>query len=244
MDGNFLEILGVADAAKIVPTTETEFSFGAYNAEFLDRREGMSQLVLDTADARADQREFMAAGLRTYAPFDFERDATLPDGSVVRVGFSLAFVTDERTPEAVYFVCQQQAPQYFWRPEFQQHANGASQIAEVMMVAEEPHAIADLWRRLLGPTAVTEDGDALRARSARGRVSVLTPQGLVERWPGAEIDAAPETPYFAGCRVEVAALDTVRAILQNNGVAHEDAGASIVVLPRDLNNFALEFGEA
>ena len=243
MDGNFLEILGVVDATGIVPTTQTEFSFGAFNAEFLGRREGMSQLVFDSADARADQRAFLAMGLRTYAPFEFERDTTLPDGATARVGFSLAFVTDARTPEAAYFVCQQLAPEHFWRAEFQAHPNGARQISEVVMVAEEPASIADLWRRLLGPAAVTEQGDCSSAQSTRGRIAILTPHAFAERWPNAQIQGAPETPYFAGCRVTVDALDTVRTILRENEVTHEDVGASLRIAPPDLNNFALEFTE-
>ena len=51
-------------------------------------------LVFASDDARRDQAAFAESGLETYAPFDFERRAKLPDGSEVTVGFSLAFVTD------------------------------------------------------------------------------------------------------------------------------------------------------
>ena len=37
-------------------------------------------MVFASDDARADIRSFSAAGLPTFAPFDFERLAQLPDG--------------------------------------------------------------------------------------------------------------------------------------------------------------------
>src|SRR6185295_4118129 len=125
LNGCFLEILGIADTAKIPPHAPGTFSFGAHNRGFLAAREGMSMLVFQSHDARRDQVEFAAAGLHTFAPFDFGRDAKLPDGGIVRVAFSLAFVTDPRMPDSALFTCQQHAPKFFWKREYQVHANGA-----------------------------------------------------------------------------------------------------------------------
>ena len=79
--------------------------------------------------------------------FNFGREATLPDGSKARVDFSLAFVTEPSMPDAVFFTCQQHAPQYFWRPEYQKHANGAIRIAEVVMSAARPDALSEISSR-------------------------------------------------------------------------------------------------
>ena len=83
--GNFLELLAVADRSLIKPVGEGEFGFAAFNERFLAAREGMSMLVFASDDARRDQQEFAASGLDTYAPFDFSRQAVLPDGSAVTV---------------------------------------------------------------------------------------------------------------------------------------------------------------
>src|SRR5262249_40923795 len=70
-----------------------QFSFAAFNRDYLQRHEGCSMLVLDTADARADIETWRAAGLQTYAPFDFSRAAKMADGRDITVSFSLAFVS-------------------------------------------------------------------------------------------------------------------------------------------------------
>src|SRR5262249_61649405 len=78
LNGCFLELLGVAESARIAPHEPGKFSFGAYNRDFLAKREGMSMLVFQSHDVRRDQAEFKAAGLETYAPFDFAREAQPP----------------------------------------------------------------------------------------------------------------------------------------------------------------------
>ncbi|HJS31132.1 MAG TPA: VOC family protein, partial [Alphaproteobacteria bacterium] len=153
LDGAFLELLGVADAAKIAPATPGAFGFGAFNRDFLVRREGLSMLVFESHDARADRDEFAAKRLSDFAVFDFERQTRLPDGGTARVAFSLAFVADSRMPEAAFFVCQQHAPQHFWKPEYQRHANGARAIAEVFLVADDPRSLADFFARMQGERA-------------------------------------------------------------------------------------------
>ena len=153
LQGNFLELLSVADPAAITKAVPGKFSFGAYNQAFLEKREGFSMLVLASKDAAADAVEFKNLGLDAYELFKFGREATLPDGSKARVDFSLAFVTEPSMPEAVFFTCQQHAPQYFWRPEYQRHANGALRIAEVVMSAGDPARYQRFFTRLMGESA-------------------------------------------------------------------------------------------
>ena len=149
-----------------------KFSFGAYNQAFLEKREGFSMLVLASKDAAADAAEFKRLGLDAYDVFKFGREATLPDGSKARVDFSLAFVTEPSMPEAVFFTCQQHAPQYFWRPEYQRHANGAIRIAEVVMSAGDPARYQSFFSRLMGESATTI---ARWAGGRRGRRAVDDP---------------------------------------------------------------------
>jgi catechol 2,3-dioxygenase-like lactoylglutathione lyase family enzyme len=238
--GCFLELLGVADAGRIAPAKPGEFGFGARNRDFLARREGMSMLVFQSHDARRDQAEFAASGLETYAPFDFGRDAKQPDGSIARVAFSLAFVTDPRMPEAAFFTCQQHAPQYFWKLEYQTHANGARTIAEVTMAAPDPPALGDFFAKLQGKESVRIEGGALRVATARGRVAVLTPAALAARFPGGAAASSP-TPYFAAFRVGGVDPVAQAARLKSAGIPHHLAGSTVQVAPSAAFGVAIEF---
>src|SRR5260370_27221624 len=105
--------------------------------------------VFQSADARHDQAEFAVRGLETSEPFDFSRQAKLPDGSLKTVAFSLAFVTEPRMPDAAFFTCQQHAPEFFWKPDYQRHANGARAVVEVVMLANDPGGLPELLGQLI-----------------------------------------------------------------------------------------------
>ena len=139
LDGFFLEFLHLPNPHLVPKVADGEFGFAAYNADYLkDGGEGISMLVFETADAAAEQARFVREGLDTYKTFDFSRLAKQPDGEEVTVGFSLAFATHADMPKAAFFYCQQHAPQYFWKSEYQRHANTAVAIGEVAMVATNP----------------------------------------------------------------------------------------------------------
>ena len=126
-------------------------------------------LVGKSFDARKDAASFEASGISGFDVFDFAREGKRPDGSPVKVAFSLAFARDPSSPNLGFFVCQQHYPENFWNPDFQRHANGASGIPGVVMVADNPTdhhiflkaftGVSDLHSSSLGITARTENGD-------------------------------------------------------------------------------------
>jgi catechol 2,3-dioxygenase-like lactoylglutathione lyase family enzyme len=242
--GSFLEILAVAEPAKIAPPEPGGFSFGWFNASFLEKREGFSMLVLQTQDARADSRAFQAAGLDAYPPFYFERQAKLPDGTQAMVAFTTAFVADPRMPEAGFFTCQQHSPQHFWRPEYQKHANGALGVTEAMMRAPDPLAFAEFFAGLQDKDAVRPSPGRLDVAMGDGRLTVLDPRGIAARFPGMEFAGAKDGPVFVGYRVKVADLAAAGALLKKNGVAHRRVGDALVVGPREAFGAAVEFARA
>ncbi len=241
LQGNFIELLSVVAPEKIPAMAPGTFSFGAFNQDFLARREGMSMLVFQSDDARRDQREFAEKGLTTYAPFDFSRSATLPDGGTVTVGFSLAFVTDPRMPEAAFFVCQQHAPEHFWKPDYQQHANGAHAVDEVLMVAEAPASYAGLFESLQGPQNVSGAEGELSVTTALGRITLLDPTAFAARFPDVANLGAPATPRFAGYRIKVADLGRSRTLFRQAGIEFRDEDDRIWIPSPEAFGISIEF---
>jgi len=139
LQGGFLEILGVTEPDWIAPAGPGQFSFGAYNRDYLARGEGMSMIAMQGADWNADRADFQAAGLQLAAPFAFARMAKQPDGSEVEMGFDLTFAPRADAPDAVFFTCcHRHAPEHFYKSQYQAHANGATRIAGVSI--ETPDA--------------------------------------------------------------------------------------------------------
>src|ERR1700753_3311258 len=102
----YIELLEVAEPEKIVPHGARSFSFGAFNRDFLTRRQGLSMLLLNSRDATADARSFEASGIGAFDVFDFAREGKRPDGSGVKLAFSLAFAIAPNSPDAGFGVCQ------------------------------------------------------------------------------------------------------------------------------------------
>ncbi len=228
---SYLELLTVDDPAKIGAAQAGEFSFGVYNRDFLQRREGFSMLAFASDDARRDRAEFAAAGFITYPPFDFARTARLPTGQEVTLAFTLGFLSDPRLTEAAFFVCQHRTPEALWRPDYQRHANGATHVIETVMVAEDLVALAEIFVRLQGENAVSARDGGLAVATARGAVTVLTPEAAAERFPGLPLAEAPAGPHFVGYRVAVSDLDAVRMRFDASDVRYRPLAGAVQVAP-------------
>jgi catechol 2,3-dioxygenase-like lactoylglutathione lyase family enzyme len=109
----FIELLEVAEPEKIAPHGPRSFSFGAFNRDFLRLGEGLSMLILNSRNAADDARAFAASGIGDFEVFDFSREGKRPDGTVVKLAFSLAFAQDKISPEVGFAACQHHFPENF-----------------------------------------------------------------------------------------------------------------------------------
>jgi catechol 2,3-dioxygenase-like lactoylglutathione lyase family enzyme len=170
--GSFVELITVGEPRLILSPPTGAFSFGGFTRDFLARGEGLSMLVLEGKGAAADVATFHKAGIGHFDKFDFEREAKRPDGSTVRVGFSLAFATDPKAPDTGYFTCQQHYPEDFWNPAFQTHPNGVAGIAGVTLVAENPADHTAFFRAFSGVSDV-KSSNGISIKTPRGEIQVM-----------------------------------------------------------------------
>jgi catechol 2,3-dioxygenase-like lactoylglutathione lyase family enzyme len=224
----FLELVSVADAALIPPHEPGFFSFGAFVAESLKRRQGMAMLVLESRDAKADARDFAHAGIGDYAPFFFEREGRRPDGSPMRVAFTLAFARDIAASRCGFFTCQQHEPQNFWNPAFQHHANHASGVAAVLMAAENPTDHHIFLQAFTGQRGPRSSSFGLSFALPRGRLDVLTPAAAAALTGVPDLARVAE-PQFIGFVVSVPDLDQMAARLAAEHVPVTRIGSRLIV---------------
>ncbi len=198
--GFFIELLTLAEPDKL---DDSGFSqqFGVYNRDFTARHEGLSMLVLESKDSAADVAAFKAAGVAASDSMRFEREGQRPDGTPVHVAFSLAFARDKAASEARFFTCQQHYPENFWNPAFQQHANGATGIGAVIMVASEPARHRDFLLAYTGVAAADADRESFRIALPRGAIEVMTPHAYTLRYDLSPPDMA-HGPRLAAMRFD------------------------------------------
>ena len=173
--GVFIELLTIGEPGLIRPAKPRSVAFGAFTQRFLERGEGLSMLVLEGKGAAADADAFRAAGLGDFDVFDFEREGKRPDGSTVKVAFSLAFAQDTRAPDTGFFTCQQHYPENFWNPAFQTHANGVSGVAGVVFVAENPADHHVFFKAFAGVSDLKSTSSGLTIETPRGEIQVMDP---------------------------------------------------------------------
>jgi catechol 2,3-dioxygenase-like lactoylglutathione lyase family enzyme len=230
LPGFFVELLTVGEPDQIAEAAPGTFSFGAFTRDFLARGEGLAMLVLEGHDAAGDAQAFRRAGIGDFAPFRFEREGRKPDGRVVKLGFSLAFARDERAPDTCFFTCQQHYPENFWDPAFQAHPNGATGVAAVVLVAENPtdhhiflsafSAVRDLHATSTGVTVETP----------RGAIQAMDPAAFRLHYGVAPPDVAAGA-RLAAVKLTVRDVAMTQAVLAKSGVAAADHMGRLVVGP-------------
>jgi hypothetical protein len=221
--GFFVELLTVGEPALIPPARPRAFSFGAFTQEFLARREGLAMLVLEGKGV-ADAEAFRAARIGDFDVFDFEREGRRPDGSPVKVAFSLAFAADRQAPDTGFFTCQQHHPENFWNPAFQSHPNTVSGVAGVVFVAENPADHHVFLKAFAGVSDLKSTSSGITIETPRGEIQVMDPAAFGLHYGTAPPDVSRGL-RLAALRFFARDMQVARAILKD---AAEHRGKLVV----------------
>ena len=216
-DRFFIELLTIGEPDKIPPHRDGTFSFGAFQRDYLAAREGLSMLLLASDDAAADLRRFVASGIAAGEVFTFGREGRRPDGSVVKLQFSLAFARDPLSPQAGFATCQHHYPENFWNPAFQAHANGARAATAVVMVADNPTDHHIFLEAFTGSRYLRSTSIGVTAPTKRGEIDIVEPVSLRDQY-GITVPSEGEGASFGGLRIAADDLGVVERLLQDHKI--------------------------
>jgi Glyoxalase-like domain len=239
----YIEILTVAEPEKIVPHGARSFSFGAYHRDFLASREGFSMLILNSSNAVEDARSFETTGIGGFEVFDFSREGAKPDGTPVKLAFSLAFARDPASPNVRFAVCQHHFPENFWDPAFQTHANGVRTVPGVAMVAENPTDHHIFLKAFTGVSDLHSSSIGIRARTENGDVEIVEPVAGRDRF-GILPDVNGGGMTLNALRFEVEDIAQVETRLRQNGIGSQRHVGRLVVPPDAAHGAILIFETA
>ena len=220
---SFVELLTVAEPQKIVPFALRRYSFGAFNRNFLEKSEGLSMLVLEGRNPKGDADEFRAAGIGDFETFHFEREGRGPDGTPVRVAFTLSFAADPKAPETGFFTCRHHHPENFWNPAFQNHRNGAHGIAGVVLVAENPSDHHIFLSAFVGERELQSSSAGITVKTPHGEIQVMDEAAFrahfgTESLLGAAPSASGGGARLAALRFAVRDPGAAEAVLRASGI--------------------------
>lgn len=242
-DGTYLEPLGVASREACEASAAGGNVFVARDRAFRFRcgEDGLSAIVLGTADAAADHARLRKAGLSGGDLLEFSRPFRLADGSSAEASFRLAFAADLRSPDFFLFCCERTSQRPKIVPDLLKHANGATGIARVVLVEENPSDFQLLLEEALQQREVTAHSFGIDLDTGNAVVSALTPAGF-EAWFGLPVG---EGRGLRGAAVVFRAerLDAVEALLRRNDIAYEHRHRRILVRPAPGQGVVFAFEE-
>jgi catechol 2,3-dioxygenase-like lactoylglutathione lyase family enzyme len=239
LPGFFVELLTVAEPEKL-GTDGFSALFGTFNRVFLKDQEGLSLLILESADAAADAAMFREAGIGVSDALHFAREGKRPDGTAVKVAFSLAFARDAKAPAIGFAACQQHFPENFWNPASQQHRNTASGIEAVVLVAENPSDHHIFLSAFTGVRDLHATSIGVTASTPRGDVKLMDPAAFRSHF-GTEPPEISRGARLAAMQFRVPDRAALAAALDAGGIAYSSRMAATVVAPETAMGATLVF---
>jgi catechol 2,3-dioxygenase-like lactoylglutathione lyase family enzyme len=212
-----------------------------YYTEFARAGAGLAAIALKTDNAKGAYTEMLWAGFAPSDPVDFSRPVEVPGGKR-DARFRVSMAARDSTPGGQIFVCEHLTSELVWRPEHLRHANGATGIAAVAIVADDVAATARPYERLFARQAepiaeglkVPTGGDA--------PLAFVTARSLAAKLPNVRLDARPG-PLMAALFVRVADRDAAEAALRAGGFRPARMPDDSVALGADAaHGVALVFG--
>jgi hypothetical protein len=184
----------------------------------------------------------MAAGLPILPVQSFSRPVELDD-TRQDARFRTTRLDAAKVPMGRVYFCEHLTPELVWRPEWQEHPNGARAIKRIVVATPDPNRSADLFRGLFGPAAVTPRDGSCAVAAGRARVELRTPQAVAVEFGDASTDPAGRREYLAAVEIGVGSLtETARHLRDIPGMRSEPQRA--IVPARAAFNTTLVFSES
>lgn len=242
LPGFFVELLTFAEPDKL-GSDGLSRHFGAPNRDFLTRHEGFSGLLLASRDAADDATQFRGAGIAASEILRFGREGRRPDGTPIRLAFSLTFARDPAGADALFASCQHHFAENFWNPAFQEHRNGATGVAGVVMVAENPSDHHIFLSALTGERELLATSTGITVQTPRGTIQVMEPSAYERHFGVAPPDLA-HGARLAAVILAVSDRTLVAKLLEEAKIPSATRMDRIVVGPRDAMGATLVFEQS
>ncbi|MBL6953270.1 MAG: VOC family protein [Alphaproteobacteria bacterium] len=190
---------------------------------------GINGLVFKTPDVDETFAHLQALDMAGDPPKAFTRPVKLADGEA-DAAFRTVAVRPGIFPGGRVYYCEHGTPELVWRPEWQNHGNGAQSISEFVVASTDHQQEAENFARLLH-SKVDGAGDSLGVAYKGGHISVMTPAAYGERYGALASPMAGRSSFFGALVFRSDSLDKIRGIVAGmaNPVPTIDEADRVVV---------------
>lgn len=230
---DYFELLGIiAETPDNLPQRESIARDG----------DGLHAIACRIGDAHEARAALSALGIEAGPVSEFSRPLPLPDGSTGEAAFAVTHFGTGEAPSGAMFMCQHKTPEMVWRPELKSHANGATGLAGIVAISEDPAGAAKRFARLFaeGKAREASGGHLVETGQNSAPILCLSRQAAAERWSA---DAVNDTPAgaFAALQITVADLAKAQAVLREAGLETQDSTNGFWIAPADSSGVIVEF---
>lgn len=231
---DYLELLGVV--------TETEQN-ASQRKTLAQYGEGLQAIANRTQSAEAAKTALNAIGIRTGEVSAFSRPLPLPNGAQGIASFrTLSFEADQ-IPLGHFFLCQHETRDMVWRPELQQHANGAISLDGIIGISADPYATAETYAGFYAKGHVSEVEGGFHVATGDNSAPLLFLDDSVLRtfYNGVDVDKTPRNG-FAALQIKVGDLEQTRRFLNEQNIPWtQTSEGRLVIRPQLTSGVILEF---
>lgn len=191
---------------------------------------GVHLIAFGTSAAEADYARLEREGFSPLYPVALQRPIGTEHGEET-ARFTVVRVPPQSMPEGRIQYCRQETSEFVWQARWLAHANGAVELASVVLCVADPDEAAARYGRYTGLTPAG-DGPWRMLATSRGTLAFGTAETL-ERELGLR---APALPWMAAYTLHVRDLAQTRDYLREAGAAARDLDADrcLVELPAAL----------
>lgn len=200
---NYIEVLGIVNPGAL------DWSWG----KFIERFQGAHIICFGCKDADVVDARLKAANVETSGVIALQRDIGTEDG-VKTARFDCVHFTRAITPEGLIQAARHRNPEYVHQPRYLGHRNGATSLAEVLLVTSDAEATARRYETLTGQKSQQKDGDPVIDLPLVTRLRFMTPDKAASDMPGTLLAPAPS---IAAMTFSVSNLKAAREVVAGAG---------------------------
>jgi catechol 2,3-dioxygenase-like lactoylglutathione lyase family enzyme len=212
---NYIEVLGIVNPGK------PDWSWGS----FLERFQGGHIICFGCKDANVVYERLAAKDLGISNVVLLQRDIELPEG-IRTAKFDCVHFDRKFSPEGMLQAARHRNPEYVHQPRYLTHRNGAQSLAEVVLSAMDPEAVARRYEALTGQMAQKVNDRWTIDLPLVARLIFMTPEALGKFLPGGLFSPPPS---IAAMGFKVANLQTTADLLAKGGFTTTRVDGKVIV---------------